>query len=228
MKDDMVIELQGVNKIYNKGEANEVVALEGVSLAVKKGQMVAIHGPSGSGKTTLLSIVGCVFSPSSGLATVAGKKVSRLPDHFLTRYRRELVGFVFQNYNLLEHLSVIDNLTLPLLPLGYSPHKRQKKAELLLSKFGISHRVNFPIKKISGGELQRVALARALVNDPPIVVADEPTAHLDSALAMEVMALFESLKNEGKTLVISSHDSRVFQHGAVDRAMAVINGRLLE
>jgi putative ABC transport system ATP-binding protein len=179
--------------------------------------MICIQGPSGSGKTTLLSIIGCIFSPTSGSALIAGKRVSRLPDHFLTRYRRELIGFVFQNFNLLDHLTVVENITLPLLPLGFSPRRRQKKAELLLERFSISHRKNFPTKQLSGGELQRVAIARALVNDPPIIVADEPTAHLDTSLSRDIMNMLAGLKHDGRTVVFTSHDPVVAGHRGVDR-----------
>lgn len=226
MNREIIIDLANVSKTYNQGKANEVEALVGVDLTVDQGEMIAVKGPSGSGKTTLLSIIGCVFSPTSGKAIVAGKKLSRLPEHFLTRYRRELIGFVFQNYNLLDYLSVLDNVMLPLLPLGLGPKKRRLMATTLLDKFGVSHRANFTVNMISGGELQRVALARALINNPPIIVADEPTAHLDSVLAKEVMTLLTDLKDEGKTIILSSHDPRVFEHSGVDRVVSVSNGKL--
>ena len=117
----MLVDLQEVTKIYNQGQVNEVVALKAVSFSAARGEMVCVQGPSGSGKTTLLSIIGCIFSPTSGRATIGGKKISRLPDHFLTRYRRELIGFVFQNYNMIDHLNVLENITLPLIPFGVSP-----------------------------------------------------------------------------------------------------------
>lgn len=221
-----IINLRGVNKSYNQGEENEVNALRDVDLKVERGEMISIRGPSGSGKTTLLSIIGCVIQPTSGTAMISGKKISRLPDHFLTRYRRELIGFVFQNFGLLEYLSVFENVALPLLPLGLSPGKRAELIDPLLKKFSIFERRQFPINKVSGGELQRVALVRALVNDPPIIVADEPTSHLDSSLALEVMATFAGLKNAGKTVIISSHDPLVTEYEAVDRELKVVDGRL--
>lgn len=213
----MMIQLESVTKVFNQGAENQVTALDNVNLTVTEKEMVCLQGPSGSGKTTLLSIIGCIFSPTSGSALIAGKRVSRLPDHFLTRYRRELIGFVFQNFNLLDHLTVIENITLPLLPLGFSPSRRQKKAELLLERFSISHRKNFPTKQLSGGELQRVAIARALVNDPPIIVADEPTAHLDTSLSRDIMDMLAGLKHDGRTVVITSHDPVVAGHHGVDR-----------
>ncbi|MFW2365535.1 MAG: ABC transporter ATP-binding protein [Desulforhopalus sp.] len=222
----MMIELDKVTKIYNQGETNQVTALHNVSLTVAEREMVCIQGPSGSGKSTLLSIIGCIFSPTSGRALVAGKRVSRLPDHFLTRYRRELIGFVFQNFNLLDHLTVVENITLPLLPLGYSPRQRVAKAEPLLERFSISHRKNFPTKQLSGGELQRVAIARALVNDPPVIVADEPTAHLDTILSHDIVDMLAELKKDGRTVVVTSHDPIVAEHHGVDRIVIADSGKL--
>jgi putative ABC transport system ATP-binding protein len=222
-----MIELEEVVKIYNQGEANEVIALRGVSLRVTQGAMVCLQGPSGSGKTTLLSIIGCVLPPTSGRATIGGKKISRLPDHFLTGYRRELIGFVFQNFNMLEHQSVLDNVTLPLLPLGISPKRRAKRGDALLERLAISHRRNFPVRQLSGGELQRAAIARALINDPPIIIADEPTAHLDSKLSGEVMDILTTLKNEGRTLLVASHDPIVAGHVGMDRTILVRDGTIV-
>lgn len=222
----MIIQLDRVTKIYNQGAENQVAALRNVSLGVAEREMVCIQGPSGSGKTTLLSIIGCIFSPTSGRALIAGKRVSRLPDHFLTRYRRQLIGFVFQNFNLLDHLTVVENITLPLLPLGFSPRLREKKADLLLERFSISHRRNFPTKQLSGGELQRVAIARALVNDPPIIVADEPTAHLDTSLSRDIVDMLAGLKGDGRTVVVTSHDPVVAAHHGVDRIVNACSGAL--
>jgi putative ABC transport system ATP-binding protein len=223
-----LVDLEAVTKIYNQGQANEVIALKSVSLTVAEGEMVCMQGPSGSGKTTLLSIIGCIFSPTSGKARIGGKKISRLPDHFLTRYRRELIGFVFQNYNMIDHLTVLENITLPLVPLGISPSAREKKADHLLEKFGLSHRKKFTVKQLSGGELQRVAIARALINDPPIIVADEPTAHLDGELSLDIMDMLASLKKDGRTVIVSSHDPIVSGHPKMTRIIEVRDGVILE
>jgi putative ABC transport system ATP-binding protein len=223
----MLVDLEAVTKIYNQGQINQVIALKSVRLAVAQGEMVCVQGPSGSGKTTLLSIIGCIFSPTSGRATIGGKKISRLPDHFLTLYRRELIGFVFQNYNMIDHLTVLENITLPLIPLGISPRVREKKADLLLEKFGISHRKKFAVNQLSGGELQRAAIARALINDPPIIVADEPTAHLDGKLSLEVVDMLAALKEEGRTVIVSSHDPIVSGHPAMARIVEVRDGLIV-
>lgn len=223
----MLVDLEAVTKIYNQGQSNQVIALKSVRLAVAQGEMVCVQGPSGSGKTTLLSIIGCIFSPTSGGATIGGKKISRLPDHFLTRYRRELIGFVFQNYNMIDYLTVLENITLPLVPLGISPRVREKKGDLLLEKFGISHRKKFAVNQLSGGELQRAAIARALINDPPIIVADEPTAHLDNILSLEVVDMLAALKEEGRTVIVSSHDPVVSGHPGMDRIIEVRDGLIM-
>jgi len=188
--------------------------------------MVCLQGASGSGKSTLLSIIGCVFPPTSGRAVIAGKQLSRLPDRFRTIHRRETIGFIFQQFNILPNLTVIDNVTLPLLPLGVAPKDRRERAGVLLDKFGISHREKFLASQISGGELQRVAIARALINDPPIILADEPTAHLDTRLSKEFMAIMAELKKSGKTIVIASHDPLVTEHEAVDQVFGVKDGRI--
>lgn len=224
----MLIELSAVEKLYNRGEENEVKALHDINLVVDEGEMVCLCGPSGSGKTTILSIIGCVFPPTSGRASIAGKKISRLPDHFLCFYRRQTIGFIFQNFNLLPELTVIENITLPLYPIGLTPHERKRRAEPLLEQLGIAHRQKFPVGKISGGELQRVAICRALINDPPVILADEPTAHLDSKLAFQFMEIMEELKVQGKTIVLTSHDSRVYEHKAVDRVVEVADGRICQ
>ncbi len=223
----MRVILDQVRKVYNSGETNEVVALERVSLAIDKGEMVCLEGPSGSGKTTLLSILGCVIAPTSGSASIGDKKIARLPDHFRTSYRRQLVGFVFQHFNLLEERSLLENVTLPLYPLGVSPKVRRERALPLLRRLAIDHRRDFPVRQLSGGERQRAAIARALINDPPLLVADEPTAHLDRPLAAEIMEIFAALKAEGRTVVIASHDPLVFTHPAVNRRLALVGGRLL-
>ncbi len=224
----MQVVLEQISKIYNLGEANQVVALDGISLSVASGEMVCLQGPSGSGKTTLLSILGCVLAPTSGRATIGDKRISRLPDHFLTSYRRQLVGFVFQHFNLLPDRTVLDNVTLPLLPMGLPPKARQQRAMVLLEQLAIDHRRDFPVRQLSGGEQQRTAIARALIFDPPLLVADEPTAHLDAGLSLEIMAILTALKTAGKTIVIASHDPLIFDHAAIDRTLTLTKGAIAE
>ncbi len=220
----MRVELDGVNKYYNRGAENEVYALKDVSLSIRDGEVVCLQGPSGSGKTTLLSIIGCLFPPTSGNASISGKQLTRLPDHFLTLHRRDNVGFIFQRYNLIEPLSVLDNVTIPLLPLGIPPRERNRRARELLKDLGILHRERFPANKISGGEMQRVAIARALICNPPLVLADEPTAHLDNSLSLQFMDTITALKNEGRTIIITSHDPLIAEHQAIDALYTINDG----
>ncbi len=220
----MFVELEKVTKIYNQGQINEVVALHDVELQVAENSMICLRGASGSGKSTLLAIIGCVFQPTSGKVSVAGKKMSRLPDRFLTLQRRSTIGFIFQRFNILPLLTVEDNIILPLIPLGLSPKDMKNRAHELMERFSITHRKNFPAAQISGGELQRVAIARALVNDPPLILADEPTAHLDSQLSDELMRFMADLKAAGKTIIITSHDPVVSENPAVDRVVDMKDG----
>ena len=222
----MLIELENTIKIYNQGKPNEVIALKGIDLEIEDNTMICFQGASGSGKSTLLAIIGCVFPPTSGRASIAGKKLSRMPDRFLTIHRREKIGFIFQQFNLLPRLSVLDNITLPLLPLGISPHERKTRARKLMNQLSISHKENFPAAQISGGEMQRVAIARALINNQSIILADEPTAHLDSALSIEFMQIMVDLKESGKTVIIASHDSLVSEHPAIDKIINIKDGRI--
>jgi putative ABC transport system ATP-binding protein len=222
----MLIELEKVTKIYNQGRPNEVTALHEVSLNVAERSMVCLQGASGSGKSTLLAIIGCVFPPTSGRALIAGKQLSRMPDRFMTIHRRSTIGFIFQQFNLLPRLSVLDNITLPLLPLGVSPPERKTRARKLMEQLSIGHRENFPAGQISGGEMQRVAIARALINNQPIILADEPTAHLDSRLSAEFMQIMTDLKAAGKTIIIASHDAQVSEHGAIDEIIRIKDGRV--
>lgn len=222
----MLIELESVCKIYNQDQANEVKALTDVNLTIEAKSMVCLQGASGSGKSTLLAIIGCVFPPTSGRAAIAGKKLSRLPDRFLTIHRRETIGFIFQRFNILSGLTVGENIALPLLPLGVPPRRRQERAQLLMERLGIAHRRDFQANQISGGELQRVAIARALINDPPLILADEPTAHLDHNLSLEFMRIMVELRGEGRTIVITSHDPVVAEHPGIERVIKVCDGRV--
>lgn len=223
----MMISLKSVDKWYNRGQPNEVHALKDVNLEIDQNMVVCIQGTSGSGKSTLLSIIGCLFGPSSGQAIIGGKPLSRLPDRFLTLYRRQTIGFIFQRFHLVSGLSVMVNIMLPLLPLGIGPGEQEHRANILMDKLSIAHRKHFDISKISGGEMQRTSIARALINDPPVIVADEPTAHLDEKLSEEFMSIVANLKKDGKTIVIASHDPLVSDHTIIDRRISIRDGHLL-
>jgi len=223
-----MIRVVEVSKVYNKGEPNQVRAVWKASLHVRKGEMVAIRGPSGSGKTTLLTLIGCISRPSSGEIHVAGKTISRLPEKFMSIHRRNHVGIIFQQFNLIQDLSVEKNVALPLYPLDLPRATVDDRVDALLRRVHLDERRAFPIKRLSGGEQQRVAIARALANDPEIVLADEPTAHLDSALSEELMATLEASKGEGRTIVIASHDPLVYNHPSVDRVLEMKDGSMSE
>ena len=221
-----LIETSDLHKTYNAGRPDEVRALQGVSVEVAAGEVVALKGPSGSGKTTLLSLLGCMSRPTSGLVTVDGRDVSKLPERFLTDVRRRTFGFIFQQFNLLRDLSVVDNILLPLYPRDCPPKEMHRRAESLLEQLDLDRRRHLKVRQLSGGEQQRVAVARALVGDPRVIVADEPTAHLDSDLAAELMAILADLHERGRTIVIATHDPFVFDHPLVSRVVAMRDGRL--
>jgi len=222
----MKIALSGVEKYYNRGGINEVHALRNIDLSIADNEVVSLHGPSGSGKSTLLAILGGIIGPTSGSAVVDGRKLARLPQRFLTLYRREHVGFIYQRFHILPDLSVLANVALPLLPLGIRPAEQRARAMELLEILSIENRAHFPAAKISGGELQRVAIARAMINDPSIILADEPTAHLDRALSLEFLSIIAEFKRRGKTIVIASHDQLVSESSVVDRCLQMRDGGL--
>ncbi len=223
-----MVKVVKVSKTYNKGKSNQVNAVWEVDLHVRQGEMVVIHGPSGSGKTSLLTLIGCIVRPTSGEIHVAGKVTSRLPEKFMTVHRREHIGIIFQQFNLIENLSVEQNVGLPLFPLDMPRTLMAERTDQLLSKIHLESRRGFLVRQLSGGEQQRVAIARALINNPEILLADEPTAHLDTTLSKELMETMEMIKNEGRTIVIASHDPLVYNHRSIDKVYEMKDGRIIE
>lgn len=222
-----MIELSGVDKTYNAGKANEYRAVRGVDLCIGPGRVTALRGPSGSGKTTLLGLIGGLTRPSSGRVRLDGRDISALPERFLTELRRATFGFVFQQFQLIRGLSVLENVMLPAAPTG-KPHRQVVERALdLLSQFDLANRADTPCQHLSGGEAQRVAIARALINDPPILIADEPTAHLDSALSMQILSVLGKLRGQGRTLIVSSHDPLVFDAGLVEHIVDMRDGSVV-
>lgn len=235
-----MIEVANVTKTYHAGRPNAYTAVDGVSLAIERGKLTVLKGPSGSGKTTLLSLIGCMARPSSGRIHLQGVQahglpvpeaggaleITSLPERFLTEIRRATFGFIFQHFNLIKGVSTLENVMLPAYPLGGDPALLRRRAGELLERFGLSRHAREPIDRLSGGEMQRVAIARALINDPAVIIADEPTAHLDSHLSEAFMALMGTFKEGGRTLLIASHDPLVYDSPLVDATHELRDGRL--
>jgi putative ABC transport system ATP-binding protein len=220
-----MIELTEVSKIYNQGNENEIVAIRGVSLTVEAHKVTVLKGPSGSGKTTLLTLIGCLARPTSGRVRLHGQVISSLPEKFLTQLRRQTFGFVFQQHNLIRGMSGLENVMLPAYPLGVPRAQLAAKALNLLTQLGVEHRAGLTAEHLSGGEAQRIAIARALINGPEVIIADEPTANLDTALTQQFLEIAERLKSEGRTVLMTSHDPRIWQAPLVDRVITLADGK---
>jgi len=221
-----MIELREVRKTFNAGTPAECAALSGVTLTIPANTVTVLTGPSGSGKTTLLTIVGCMARPSAGRVRLDGREITSLPERFLTDIRRRRFGFIFQQPSLIPGLTVLENVMLPAYPLGERRAALQARAMRALASYEISAKAPAKVQWLSGGEAQRVAIVRALINDPAVVIADEPTAHLDTTLARRFMQVIARFKDEGKTVLISSHDPRVSSSPVVDQVVALRDGRI--
>jgi len=219
-----MIELMDVRKVFNMEKPNEFVAIHGVSISVDFNQVTVLRGPSGSGKTTLLSIIGCMARPTSGRIKLADREITSLPERFLTEIRRKTFGFIFQQFNLIKGVTALENAMLPAYPLGEQHASLKKRALHLFDLFNVSSKADSRIEWLSGGEAQRVTIARALMNNPSIIIADEPTAHLDTKLSVEFMEIVGRLKADQKTVLIASHDPTVFESPVVDRVINVRDG----
>lgn len=203
-----MIRLENINKLY-EGDTYKIQALQGITLTIGEGEFVSIMGRSGSGKTTLLNIIGFLDTATSGTFQFGGKDVSHISGKNLWRYRRENIGFVFQNFALIDHNTVLENVILPLQAMNVSRREAVKKADRLLDRMGIAEMKHKYPSQISGGQKQRVAIARALVADPKIILADEPTGALDADTAEEIMQIFQEIHAQGKTVVIVTHDDKI-------------------
>ena len=218
-----VLELRDVRKVYPG--AVPVVALDGVPLIVAAGEFVAIMGPSGSGKSTLMNLIGLLDRPTSGTYRFDGREVQALSDGQLAAARRERIGFVFQSFNLFPRKSAVDNVALPLKYAGVPHGERRRRAAAMIERVGLAGRSGHRPKALSGGEQQRVAIARALVNEPAVILADEPTGNLDSRTGEDVLSLLQTLNERGVTLLVVTHDERVAHHAG--RIVRLADGRLV-
>jgi putative ABC transport system ATP-binding protein len=221
-----LITAENVTKVYNPNRPDEVVAVGGVSMHVERGEVVVLKGPSGSGKTSLLSLIGCMARPTSGRIVVDGSDVAKLAESGLTTVRRRRFGFIFQQFNLIPSVSVIENVLLPLYPVAVGMADMRQRARRVLERLNLDSKQQVNVSKLSGGEQQRVAIARALINRPEIIVADEPTAHLDRRLSEELLKILEDLNRDGKTVLIATHDPLVFENPFVNRILSMRDGRI--
>lgn len=208
MDSNPLIYVEGITKVYTMGK-ERVFALNGVNLSIRKGEYVALMGPSGSGKSTLMNILGCLDTPSSGKYILNGIDVSEMDDDRLADIRNHEIGFVFQTFNLMPRLTAIENVALPLIYAGIKKSQREEKAKECLQAVGLEERMSHKPSELSGGQRQRVAIARALVNDPSLILADEPTGNLDTRTSEDIMILFEKIHQTGNTVVLITHEEDI-------------------
>jgi putative ABC transport system ATP-binding protein len=216
-----MFELENITKVYKAGQT-EVPALRGISCRIESGEMVSIVGPSGSGKSTLMNIIGCLDKPTSGRYRLDGTEVSELDDNQLAEIRNKKIGFVFQSFNLLSRTTALANVELPLIYNGASD--RRQRALQVLDSVGLSHRITHRPSELAGGEQQRVAIARALVNNPSLILADEPTGNLDTKTSQEIMGIFEKLNKQGMTIILVTHEPDIAAY--TQRTIKLRDGRI--
>ena len=221
-----LIELRNVYKIYGEGLESEVRALDGVSLDVEKGEFVAVVGQSGSGKSTMMNVLGCLDIPTRGTYHLDGVDVLELSDKQLSRIRNKQIGFIFQQYNLIQNLTVLENVELPLIYQGIDPIDRRELAMQALARVGLADRAQHKPTQMSGGQQQRVAIARAISTRPPIIMADEPTGALDSRTGHEVLGFLQQLNKEGSTVILITHDNGIA--ATARRIVRIADGKIIE
>lgn len=221
-----LIELRDVYKIYGEGLESEVRALDGVSLDIEKGEFVAVVGQSGSGKSTMMNVLGCLDIPTRGTYRLDGVDVRELSDKELSRIRNKQIGFIFQQYNLIQNLTVLENVELPLIYQGIDPIDRRELAMQALARVGLADRAKHKPTQMSGGQQQRVAIARAISTRPPIIMADEPTGALDSRTGHEVLGFLQQLNKEGSTVILITHDNGIA--ATARRIVRIADGKIIE
>ena len=223
---DVMIKIENVSKIFYH-EGNETTVLNQINLHIKKGECIVLKGVSGSGKTTLLSLMAGFDKPSFGKVLIDNEAISKLPDRFASALRAKTIGMIFQNFNLFEHLSVKENVTIPLIPSGLSMKEINQKVEIALKLANISHKKNLTASRLSGGEKQRTAIARALVAEPQIILCDEPTANLDKENSLLFINIIEALHKLGKTIVIATHDPLFENLNFQNRIIPMLDGQIV-
>jgi putative ABC transport system ATP-binding protein len=222
---DDIIVVDNLHKIYKMGDV-DVYALRGISLKIRGGEFVSVMGPSGSGKSTFMNIIGCLDKPTKGSYFLEGDEVSLLDKDELSEIRNKKIGFVFQNFNLLSRTTALENVELPLIYNNTPSNRRNKMAMEALSKVGLEGWEKHYPSQLSGGQQQRVAIARAIINEPSIILADEPTGNLDTDTSMEIMEIFRTLNNQGKTIVMVTHDNEIAEHA--QRIILFRDGKVLD
>lgn len=222
-----MIHLKNVTKTYTLSKNESFIAVDNISIDFKEGELIILKGASGSGKSTILSLIAALCKPTKGEIIVDTKRISKLPDNFASLYRRENIGFIFQKYNLIPNLTVKENILLPLVPENLEESVLEKKLSSALMQFGIAEKRDILTKNLSGGEQQRVAIARAYINDPKIIIADEPTANLDKKLSEHFIEILKQLKKSKKTIIVATHDPLFFDLDFTDRMISLANGKIV-
>jgi putative ABC transport system ATP-binding protein len=222
-----MIQIKNLTKIYEINKKHTVRAVEGINLEFGSGELIVLKGASGSGKSTILSLIAGLSKPTSGEVIVDNRRISKLPDDFLALFRRETIGFIFQKYNLIANLTVFENIILPLIPNNPDEQELEAKVDKLLEKLHINDKKYLQVRHLSGGEQQRVAIARAYINDPHIIIADEPTANLDEKLSWEFIEILREFKSANKTTIIATHDPLFFGLDCVDRVVEIQKGKVV-
>lgn len=222
-----MIVTHGISKVFNAGGGSEFTALADISLKIPLREITVLKGPSGSGKTTLLALLGCMARPTAGRIFLDGREISSLPERFLTEIRRSTFGFIFQQLNLIGGVSVLENVMVPAFPCGEKFALLRDRALHLLEMFDLSRRAHAKVDRLSGGEAQRVAIARALINNPSVIIADEPTAHLDTGLSREFMEIMRKLNDDGATVILASHDPVIYQSSRIHGIIEMRDGRIV-